>query len=184
VAHGLGRASRRSLPRSRVTAPAWQYADWPTIDPVRNLIAFWAVDGSEPDGSSATVVVRKGATLEQVACVAAGNTKHWPTFAADGRLVVRVLVDTARGRERIVVAGTESRDYERVGTPRCSPGGSHIAAAMRRDGKGFLWIDGHEVGPFDAVGNPRFVVEDLIGLVVRNGPDAAWHAVRARVGRS
>ncbi|HZJ71178.1 MAG TPA: hypothetical protein VFF36_09620, partial [Planctomycetota bacterium] len=158
------------------------YVDWPALAPDGRL-AFWAVEGG-PGGSSATVVERHGASLVVVARVAPGSYKHWPSFSADGRLVVRVMVDEAGTAERLVVDGVASRDYASTGIPRCSPAGAHVAAAVGRGGQEHLWLDGEEVGPFDQVGSPRFLAEDLVGIVVRSGAEVRWHVVRACAGSS
>ncbi|HZN39735.1 MAG TPA: hypothetical protein VFD82_13080 [Planctomycetota bacterium] len=162
------------------TDTAWKYVDWPALAADGRRLAFWAVDGSPPGGSSATVVERRGTQLAVAARVAAGCYKLWPAFTADGRFVARVLADEACTTERILVDGIASRDYARTGTPVCSPAGLHVAAAVRRARREWLWVDGHELGPFDEVGTPRFVAEDRIGAVVRTGADVSWYVVRPR----
>ena len=164
------------------TDALWPYVDWPALGPDGRL-AFWAFEGA-PGGSSATVVERHGAKLVVVLRVAPGLYKHWPSFTADGRLVVRVLVDESGGTERLVVDGLASRDYAGTGIPRCSPAGAHVAAAVRRDGQEHLWVDGQEVGPFDQVGNPCFLAEDLVGVVARFGSEVRWLVLRVSGGSS
>ncbi|HEU4419340.1 MAG TPA: hypothetical protein VFT55_10400 [Planctomycetota bacterium] len=82
-----------------------------------------------------------------------------------------------------MIDGFASRDYASTGTPVCSPVGSHVAAAVRRAGRAWLWVDGHELGPFDEVGTPRFVAADRIAAVVRTGTDVSWCVVGAATPR-
>jgi hypothetical protein len=100
--------------------------------------------------------------------------KHWPTYASNGRLAFRSMVDEGGAAERVTVDGEAQREYGSVGTPRFDDAGAHVAYDARRDGKGFMVVDGLESAPFDRVGSPRFVGAHRVGFVAREKRLASW----------
>lgn len=160
------------------TSERWQYVDWPALDEPAARVAFWAVDGSPPGGSSVVVAEPRGAELRVTGRQGSGLVKHWPTFARNGRLAYRAVASAEPLRERVAVDGKAQRDYRFVGTPRFSERGDHLAYSARRDGRAYVVVDGEESGPFDEVGDPRFLDERRVGWVARDGSAASWVVLR------